>query len=254
MLNLAIVGGTGLSEYRELGKVEKKIIPTPFGETSSPVFVGELGAQPIAFLPRHGEQHKLAPHLINYRANLWALKSLGVDRIVAVNAVGGIHSEMAPGHIVVPDQIIDYTYGRAHTFCVGSESEGLELLHVDFTFPYDKQLRKVLVAHARRLNICFTDRGVYGCTQGPRLESAAEVIKFQRDGCDVIGMTGMPEAALARELEIKYVSVCIVVNWAAGKTSLEISMEDIFHNLKLGMGRVKTLIEASLTDLLKIEL
>ena len=214
MINiLAIIGGTGLTSIPGLEIVRKEMVKTPFGSPSGPITHGQLHGKSVVFLARHGNQHTIPPHLINYRANIWALKSLGVDKIVAVAAVGGITDDNGPETIVIPDQIIDYTYSREHTFFEGSPGN---VEHIDFTYPYPEALRSWLINAAEKANLKYTDEGTYAAMQGPRLETAAEIQRLKRDGCTIVGMTGMPEAALAREAELDYVCAAIVVNWAAG--------------------------------------
>ena len=213
MKPLAIIGGTGIDELEGLEVVRDHVISTPFGPPSRPIQEGRLGSTSLFFLQRHGSPGAIPPHRINYRANIWAIKSLGVDGIVAINAVGGISEPMRPGRLLVPDQVIDYTWGREHTF---DEGEQGELMHIDFTEPYDRELRMALLGAAASAGIPHEASGVHAVTQGPRLETSAEVQRLARDGCDVVGMTGMPEAALARESGVAYASVCMVVNPAAG--------------------------------------
>ncbi len=203
---------------------------------------GDIGGHSIIFLARHGHGHTIPPHRINYRANLWALNSMKVDYIIAVAAVGGITSDCSPKQIVIPDQIIDYTYGRDHTYF---EENFRSDNHVDFTYPYDEALRRALLQGAKQAGVDAKDGGTYGATQGPRLETAAEIAKLERDGCDIVGMTGMPETVLARELGIKYASCAVVANWAAGKTG-EVSMADIEDNLVAGMKKVRDVLEEAL--------
>ncbi|TQV81355.1 S-methyl-5'-thioinosine phosphorylase [Exilibacterium tricleocarpae] len=241
MARLAIVGGTGLSQYPELQRVDNAALDTPYGAPSAAALIGRLGGHEVVFLPRHGEGHTLPPHRINYRANLWCLQQLGVKKILAVNAVGGIHPAMGPGHLCIPDQIIDYTYGREHTFADGTAKT---VQHIDFSYPYDPVARQILIRQLTALQMPYSDFGVYGCTQGPRLESAAEIRRLAADGCDLVGMTGMPEAALARELEIDYVSICMVVNWAAGIEAAPIDMADLMRTLENCTREVKRLIAA----------
>jgi 5'-methylthioinosine phosphorylase len=219
---LAIIGGTGISNFDGLERVNEHNPQTAYGEPSRPIQEGRLGDNSVFFLQRHGSPKTIPPHLINYRANLAALKSLGVSDIVAINAVGGISPGMQPGRLVFPDQIIDYTWGREHTVDEGSLGE---LMHIDFTAPYDLQLRKGLLAVARSLDIAHEPCAVHGVTQGPRLESAAEIKRLATDGCDVVGMTGMPEASLAKELGMGYACICMVVNPAAGLGDLPITLD-----------------------------
>lgn len=241
MTTVAIIGGSGLTNLKNLRITRREVIRTPYGEPSAPMVYGQLGGQEAVFLPRHGAGHTIPPHEVNYRANIWALKHTGVDKVIAVNAVGGISPDyLASGALVIPDQIIDYTYGRAHTFF---DSEQGQVTHVDFTHPYCEGLRQTLIQAAARGGIKVMDRGTYGATQGPRFESAAEIRRMARDGADIVGMTGMPEAGLARELELCYASISLVVNPAAGMTTEEISLREIEKNLETGMGTVRSLLE-----------
>ena len=202
---------------------------TPYGPASGDIVVGDFAGKRIAFLARHGESHTLPPHRVNYRANVWALHSLGARRVVGVNAVGGIRSDMGPRVIVVPDQLIDYTHGRLTSYC---DVEGAEVKHIDFSEPYAESLRRQLLDAARAAGVAAIDGGCYGATQGPRLETRAEIARMKRDGCDLVGMTGMPEAVLARELELDYACLALVANFAAGcGDEAEISIEEIFAHL-----------------------
>jgi len=238
---LAIIGGSGLySLEKTVEVVHREIIHTPYGEPSSPVLYARHGQTELVFLSRHGVGHRLPPHKINYRANLWTLKNLGVTDIVSVNAVGGIAENFNPCELALPDQLIDYTWGREHSFYGG---DGAEVVHVDMTRPFSPALRQELLAVAQAHALPILDQGVYGCTQGPRLETAAEIRRLTRDGCTMVGMTAMPEAALARELGIQYASLALSVNWAAGiGEAREISMQEISSNLEQGMARVKQLL------------
>lgn len=239
---IGIIGGTGLTELPGLSILEPIWHETPYGEPSSTVSIGQWQGQDIAFLARHGNPHQIPPHLINYRANLFALRQSGVSEIIAVNAVGGIHPEMGPACIALPDQVIDYTYGRAHTLYDGSNP----IEHIDFSFPYNESLRQEILLAAEATSIKVLSHGVYGATQGPRLETAAEIQRCRRDGCDMIGMTGMPEAALAREMGLAYATIALSVNWAAGLTDEIITMEAIQQALAQGMSQVLRLIESLL--------
>lgn len=221
-IKVAVIGGTGVENLPQVEFVADHAVETPFGSPSGPVREGRVGGLTVFFLQRHGHPRAIPPHRINYRANLWALKSLGVSDIIAINTVGGITGGMRPGRLVIPDQIIDYTWGREHTI---DEGDGDQLMHVDFSEPYDRQLRLALIDAALSLGISHQAAGVYGATQGPRLESAAEVRRMAEDGCDIVGMTGMPEASLARELGLAYASVCMVVNPAAGLGDTPISLD-----------------------------
>ncbi len=244
---LAVIGGTGLYCLAALEDAKALTAVTPYGMPSGPARVGRFGAHRIAFLARHGEQHALPPHKVNYRANLWLLKELGATRVLAVNAVGGITERYAPRAIGVPDQIIDYTWGRISTLC---EEQGTEVLHVDMTEPYTPSLRTALLAVARTTDIAIVDGGCYGATQGPRLETKAEIARLRRDGCDLVGMTGMPEAGLARELGLDYASLALVANWAAGcGDAAEITMEEIHANLDHATALLPKLIAALLATL-----
>lgn len=239
MAELAIIGGTGLTNLKSLEITQKQIMHTPYGEPSSPLVHGIMGGKEVVFLARHGSGHTIPPHRVNYRANLWALKELGVQQVLAVAAVGGIRNDMTPGRLAVPDQIIDYTYDRACTFF---ESDLEHVTHIDFTEPYCGELRQLIISACANAGIDCVQNGVYGATQGPRLETAAEIRRLQRDGCDLVGMTGMPEAALARELELCYASCAVVANWGAGLDAEPITMEIIEQHLKGGMAQVVTML------------
>lgn len=240
---IAIVGGTGLTELDGLQISESRTVETRYGPPSAPLEFGRFGLQDVVFLARHGKGHRLPPHQVNYRANINALKSVGVTDIIAVNAVGGINPAMGAEALVVPDQIIDYTWGRDFTFA----EEG-HVLHVDFSYPYTHSLRHGLVTAGTKAGLKVHDGGVYGATQGPRLETAAEVDRMERDGCDLVGMTGMPEASLAREAELNYACLSLVVNMAAGRSEGIITMEDIERCLKTGMQNVRALLAAFLSQ------
>lgn len=239
MAEVAIIGGTGLTSLSNLEPKGKEVVSTPYGPPSAALRRGVMQGHEVVFLPRHGSAHTIPPHKVNFRANLWALKHIGVKRVIAVAAVGGIRSDMSPAQIVFPNQIIDYTWGRANTFF---ETDLSEVTHIDFTYPYTEPLRQLLIAAAREAGIDAVEDGTYGATQGPRLESAAEINRLERDGCDIVGMTSMPEAALARELELEYASCAVVANWAAGRAPGTITMSEIDRNLKSGMEKVKILL------------
>jgi 5'-methylthioinosine phosphorylase len=246
MSRIAVIGGTGLAQLDGLDGVTSFPITTPFGEPSADLVSGNLGQTEVVFLARHGRPHRIPPHRINYRANLWALKEAGVGGIIAVNAVGGIHPVMGAGHFCVPHQLIDYTWGRASSFF----EEDLEsVTHVDFTHPYDDVLRQHLLQALVDLGLAHSARGVYGATQGPRLETAAEIQRLERDGCDIVGMTGMPEAGLARELGLPYACLALVVNPAAGKAPGLITMDAIEAVMAAGMGQVRSVLERVLPQL-----
>ena len=243
MNKIAIIGGTGLTSLTGVEITETKEVDTPYGNPSCALNFGRSGDKEIIFLPRHGNPHVIPPHKINYRANISALRENGVENIIAVNAVGGITQEMRPGRIVIPEQIIDYTYGRKHTFF---EDKPDEVTHIDFTNPYSTDLGKQLATASLMSGLDVHIGGIYAATQGPRLETAAEVKKLEKDGCDIVGMTGMPEAALARELDINYVCLSLVVNWAAGKSNEEITMAVIEKYLEEGRDKVKTILEKAI--------
>ena len=246
MTRLAIIGGSGLTALAGLIIQRQQMQPTPYGEPSGPLIFGLLHDKEVVFLPRHGNPHAIPPHRINYRANLWALKENGIASIIAVNAVGGITHEMHPGRLVIPTQIIDYTSARQNTYF----EENLEsVVHIDFTNPYCESLRRLLIKAGITAQLDMYDGGTYGATQGPRLETAAEIARMEKDGCDLVGMTGMPEAALARELELDYVSICVVVNWAAGKTEGEITMDIIEKYLASGIKMTRQLLEAAIPNI-----
>lgn len=234
-----IIGGSGLSALPGLSATGQKEISTPYGACSAILKLGEIARRKLVFLPRHGHPHRIPPHCINYRANIWALREMGVDEIIAVNAVGGIGDRMEAGHIAIPDQIIDYTYGREHTY---SDSADVDLQHVDFSYPYDESLRQGLIAAAIALELPVSEQATYGATQGPRLESAAEIVRMANDGCHIVGMTGMPEAALARELDLPYAVISLVVNRAAGLSEGIITMEEIERVMESGMDQVLLLL------------
>ncbi len=240
---LAIIGGSGLTQLANLDVTRREVVRTPYGEPSGPLTFGRLAGRDLVFIARHGYGHTIPPHRVNYRANIAALKSAGVRRIVSVASVGGIRTDLVPGMLVVPDQILDYTWGRHNTFFDGHDGQ---VKHVDFTEPYDDALRKALLAAALRAGESVIDGAVYAATQGPRLETAAEVNRLERDGADVIGMTGMPEAVLAREIGLAYAALNVVVNHAAGRGESVhgIRMSDIEEMLQEAMKRARHVLEA----------
>lgn len=245
-IDLAVIGGTGVYAFPGLGRARRVEASTRWGAPSSAIVTGEVDGQRVAFLARHGEGHTIAPHRINYRANLAALHELGARRVIGVNAVGGIRDDMGPRVLAVPDQLIDYTHGRASSFC---DADGEPVLHVEFGEPYSPTLRRGLLAAARHAGVPVVDGGCYGATQGPRLETRAEIARMRRDGCDLVGMTGMPEAALARELGIDYACLAVVANWAAGcgpEPAAPISLEEIHAHLAAATGQVPAIVRALL--------
>lgn len=234
---LGVIGGSGLDQFEGMSITHREVMATPYGDPSGPLMMGEYQDLEMVFLPRHGPGHAIPPHLINYRANLWALREAGVTHVIGVAAVGGITEKMGPGVIAIPDQVIDYTWGREHTIYERDQVE-----HVDFTEPYCHNLRTALLHAAAKAGIAAVDGGTYAATQGPRLESTAEIARLERDGCDLVGMTGMPEAGLARELGLCYASLAMVVNWAAGKEAGPITMDEIGKNLRRSIADTKRLL------------
>lgn len=238
---IAIIGGTGLDSLEELHIETKHIVQTPYGSPSALLQTGTLFDHPVVFLPRHGSEHQLPPHKINYRANIAALAKFNVEKILGITAVGGIAKNASPRSIVLPDQLIDYTYAREHTFYDGVDGC---VEHIDFTNPFCPLLRQDLISAAERSSVSITPLGVYGVTQGPRLETAAEIRRMAHDGCTVVGMTAMPEAALAREVGMNYANCSIVVNWAAGIENRQITMQEIVDNLSAAQTNFKALIKS----------
>jgi 5'-methylthioinosine phosphorylase len=245
MTAIAVIGGTGMNQWPGLEVLDERTASTPFGEPSAPILHGRVDGVEVAFLPRHGVGHKFPPHRINYRANLWALKDDGVRTVIAIAAVGGIARNLPPAAVAVPEDLIDYTWGRDHTYHDGGP---MPLKHADFSAPYAPALRKALLAGARKARVKLVDGGVMGVTQGPRLESPAEIRRLRRDGCTMVGMTGMPEAALARELDLDYAALAVSVNWAAGLGSGDIHGE-IERSLADGMKKVRAVLAKTLPAL-----
>ena len=239
---LAIIGGSGLTQLANLEVGRRKVLRTPYGEPSGALTFGKVGSREVVFLARHGYGHTIAPHEVNYRANLWALKDAGARSVVSVASVGGIRNDVWPGMLVLPHQVIDYTWGRASTFF---EGPGSPVNHVDFTEPYSSELRAALLRAAAACGERVQDGGVYAATQGPRLESAAEINRLERDGADIVGMTGMPEAALAREIGLEYATIAVVANYAAGRGDSEraVPLDRIQAVLDEAMSRVRRIIE-----------
>ena len=238
---LAIIGGTGLTRLSTLAVAHREVVRTPYGDPSGPLLFGQIADRDAVFLARHGHGHTIPPHRVNYRANLWALRQRGATAVLAVASVGSICG-CGPGDLVLPHQLIDYTSGRPHTFFDGGDQQ---VVHVDFTHPYSQPLREVCIAAAKSGGIALIEGGVYGAVSGPRLETAAEIDRMERDGATMVGMTGMPEAVLARELGVEYASVCVVVNHAAGRgdSVAIVSMEAIANVLETAMDRVRALLE-----------
>lgn len=243
---LAVIGGTGLYRLAELSDIETMQPETPYGAPSGPVRIGMFAGRRVAFLARHGEGHSVPPHRINYRANLAALQAVGADRVLALNTVGGITERFGPRVLGCPDQLIDYTWGRISTLC---EEPGTDVLHVDFGDPYSSALRRDILAAAATAGVDVVDGGCYGATQGPRLETKAEIARMRRDGCDLVGMTGMPEAGLARELGLEYACLAIVANWAAGAgpdPDEQITLQEVLANVDAASAGLGPLLTALL--------
>lgn len=237
-MKIAVLGGTGaLQLFETRGNVS---MTTPFGAPSDRPRKVLVGKSETWFLARHGDPHRIPPHKVNYRANIHALKTLGVDSVLAINAVGALVPTLAAGSMVVPDQLIDYTWGRAHTFSDGGSAP---LRHIDFTHPFEGPLRDGLLDAARRAGHEVVDGGCHAVTQGPRLETGAEVSRLASAGCAIVGMTAMPEAALAREAGLDYASLCVVANAGAGLHDGPITEDDIHRVLQIAMQKVKKIIE-----------
>jgi 5'-methylthioadenosine phosphorylase len=238
----AIIGGSGLAKLSALQNTRRQVMRSPYGEPSGALTFGELGGREVVFLARHGYGHTIAPHEINYRANIWVLKELGVQDVLAVATVGGVRADLGPETLVVPDQIIDYTHSRKSTFFEGAEAR---VTHIDFTLPYSARLRALLLEAAQQIGEPIADGATYACTQGPRLETAAEIERIARDGGDVVGMTGMPEAALAREAGLDYAALGVLVNHAAGRgeSRQQIKLEDLDKVMRQTVTRAVRILE-----------
>ena len=241
----AIIGGSGLAKLSALDRPRRMVMRTPYGEPSGALTFGHLAGQEVVFLARHGYGHTIAPHDINYRANVWVLKDLKVEGVVAVATVGGIREDLGPGSLVVPDQILDYTHSRKSTFFEGPD---VPVTHVDFTQPYSEQLRASLLGAANACGEAVVDGAIYACTQGPRLETAAEIERIARDGGDIVGMTGMPEAALAREAALDYATLAVVVNHAAGRgaSKRQIKLDELETVMRATVVRAVRILESLL--------
>jgi 5'-methylthioinosine phosphorylase len=242
MALVAIIGGSGLSQLGNMEATQRRVARTPYGEPSGALTFGRIAGREVVFLARHGYGHTIAPHEVNYRANIWALKDAGAECVVSVASVGGIRADIAPGMLVLPDQIIDYTWGRSSTYFEGA---GVPVNHIDFTVPYSAQLRKRVLQAATACKEEIFDGGVYAATQGPRLETAAEITRLERDGAHIVGMTGMPEAALAREVSLDYATIAVVANCAAGRgdSARAVPLDKIGEVLDVAMGRVRRILE-----------
>ena len=239
---LAIIGGSGLSKLGNMEVTNRRVARTPYGEPSGALTFGRICDTEVVFLARHGYGHTIAPHEVNYRANLWALKDAGVLNVISVSSVGGIQNELGPGTLALPHQIIDYTWGRPSTYFQGA---GAPVNHIDFTEPYSQPLRARILKAAQAVGQPLVERGVYAATQGPRLETAAEINRLAHDGADMVGMTGMPEASLAREISLEYAAIAVVANYAAGRgdSARAVPLERIGAVLDEAMGRVRRIIE-----------
>ena len=239
---LGVIGGSGVSELEGMTVARRRTVRTPYGKPSGALAIGTLRGRKMVFLQRHGPGHTIPPHEINYRANIWALHAQKVKNAVAIAAVGGIRADLEPGALAVPDQIIDYTHGRASTFFTRGRQP---VTHIDFTRPYCEAMRLRLLHAAHAAGVKVTAGGTYGATQGPRLETAAEITRLERDGADFVGMTGMPEASLAREIGLCYAALAVVVNPAAGRGAARdgIRIEDIHRESTRALGRVAAILE-----------
>ncbi len=240
----AIIGGSGSGTLLSGMTIEEHIeLATPYGNPSSPIVRATFKDQPVYVLYRHGMSHTLLPHTINYRANIWALSELKVNAVIAIATCGGIRPDLSPGSLLIPDQLIDYTWGRESTFFDGTDGR---VGHLEMTYPYCSQLREVLIRAAKNLDIALVNGGVYGIAQGPRFETPAEINRMENDGVDVVGMTGMPEAALAAEKSICYATVNFIVNPAAGRGGNAIDMEQIRQAWELGYEQLNNLLAETL--------
>jgi 5'-methylthioadenosine phosphorylase len=239
---VAIIGGSGLSKLGNMEVTQRRVARTPYGEPSGALTFGRIRGREVVFLARHGYGHTIAPHEVNYRANIWALKDAGAECVVSVVSVGCIRADIEPGMLMLPGQVIDYTWGRSSTYFEGA---GVPVNHIDFTEPYSRGLRKRILQAARDCGEAILDGGVYAATQGPRLETAAEITRLERDGADIVGMTGMPEAGLAREVSLDYASIAVVANYAAGRgdSKSAVPLDKIGEVLDEAMGRVRRIIE-----------
>jgi len=244
---LAIIGGTGLTQLTNLKITHRQVMRTPYGEPSGPMTFSTIGQHEVMFIARHGYGHTIPPHEVNYRANLWALRDQGAQRVIAVTSVGGIRSDLVPGTVVVPDQIIDYTHGREFTYFDGKDKP---VTHIDFTKPYSEKLRQQILVAAISAGEACVDGGVHAIMQGPRLETAAEINRLERDGADMVGMTGMPEAALAKELGLAYATIAVVVNYAAGRGDSRdtVALDTIGAVISPAMERVKVILEHAIVS------
>ncbi|MBI2296894.1 MAG: S-methyl-5'-thioinosine phosphorylase [Betaproteobacteria bacterium] len=244
---LAIIGGSGLTELANLEVTRRLVVRTPYGEPSGALTCGRIQGREVVFLARHGYGHTIPPHEVNYRANIWALHAQQATDVVSVASVGGIRAGLGPGTLAVPEQIIDYTHGRSATFFSRTDHS---VTHVDFTYPYCEAMRQRLLKAAQAAGEAIVAGGTYAATQGPRLETAAEINRLERDGADMVGMTGMPEAALAREIGLCYAAIAVVVNHAAGRgdSVRGVRLDDIGAISQSAMARVRGILDRLAAD------
>lgn len=244
MARIGIIAGSGFHEFEGIETLERRRVETPYGEPSDVYRICEISGVEAVFLARHGTPHRIPPHRINYRANIWGFGELGVERILAVNAVGGVHREPGPGSIIVPDQIIDMTHGRDSTFY-----DGDEVVHIDFTTPFCSELRLALISACRKSDAQHREAGTYICVNGPRLETKAEISHFSSMGGDVVGMTAMPEASLARELELCYAGISVITNYAAGVAARKLTATEVVETMRASMERIRSLVKDALNSI-----
>jgi 5'-methylthioinosine phosphorylase len=239
---LGIIGGSLVTKLANLDVTRRLVVRTPYGEPSAALTFGRIRGRDVVFLARHGYGNTIPPHEVNYCANIWALHAQQVKDVVAIAAVGGIRGDLGPGTLAVPDQIIDYTHGRQSTYFSRTDHS---VTHIDFTRPYCEAMRQRLIKAAQAAGESVADRATYAATQGPRLETAAEINRLERDGADIVGMTGMPEAALAREIGLCYAALAVIVNPAAGRgtSQLAIRLADINEVSQRAMERVRAVLE-----------
>ena len=243
MRKIAIIGGTGIYSPEALQGFEEKVIDTPYGPALCNI--GELAGNQVVFITRHGVGHKTAPHKVNYRANIWALKSLGTEEIFATTAVGSLNPEMKAGHFVVCSNVLDFTKSRINTFYDTPERG---VVHVDFSYPYCPCVRERVIRCLEKLDIPFHKEGVYVATEGPRFESAAEIKAYAMLGGDLVGMTNMPECILAREAEMCYSTCSIVTNMAAGISPTPLSHMEVVEAMGKTINNMNKLIAAFIND------
>jgi len=239
MSKIGLIGGSGLYDIKGFVLKQKKSITTPFGKPSDQYLIGKIGKTDIVFLPRHGKKHNIPPHMINYRANIWGFKKLGVERILSISAVGSIKKGLKPGDIVVLDQTIDMTRNRRSTFYDGKGG----VVHIDFTEPYCPELRRIILKAGKQAKVPLKNGGNYVAVEGPRLETSSEIKGFKLLGGDVVGMTGMPEASLAREMEICYSGISVVANYAAGISKTKLTVPEVMEAMHSSTEKIKRLLK-----------